>query len=390
MKKIFIMLQLVVVAICSTQCDEEELTYTCEIDTDKTGYELAGEYDDCFVWNAQKKLAHIEPEDIDIRATELSLSEFGSSYADMNADENWIKPTYTIIPEDMSSYPGAPESINGVVLAKFKSKDKIDADFGFKNDEQQGICADVQQDVYDTVLYSILTDEQRTKYEEQGKPLYFIPDDDLPPLDDSTNPVVEGSSWLDVDPAEKMTREGDSFYYEPLSLFVEFDDPAYQNISERYRGVRYCKFLSHQALLGWMTEKSFEENPVLITPSIPECDEPSSTVSTAGSCLFYFLQAENYYCSDYTGSGFDAASAEAKCNSRPTNPHLNPIYSPASCSERTEEIEASIPGYLGLTGLCVIHCKTEQEFIWNIYTENPEDFCGNFDFFEPEEILESN
>ena len=84
------------------------------------------------------------------------------------------------------------------------------------------------------------------------------------------------------------------------------------------------------------------------------------------------------------------ASAEAKCNSRPTNPHLNPIYSPASCSERTEEIEASIPGYLGLTGLCVIHCKTEQEFIWNIYTENPEDFCGNFDFFEPEEILESN
>ena len=154
----------------------------------------------------------------------------------------------------------------------------------------QGTCADVQQDVYDTVLNSILTPGQRNKYEAEGKSLSFIQDDDLPPLDDSTNPVNRGSSWLDVDPAKKVTREGDNYYYEPISLYVEHDDPTYEE--DKYRGVRYCKLLSHQAILSWMLEKSFEDDPVLITPTIPECDQPSSLETEVGSCLFYFVHSE--------------------------------------------------------------------------------------------------
>jgi len=385
MKKLLVLLQILLVVVLNIQCDKKEFTYTCDVDTSKNGYELAEEYDDCLVWNAQKKMAHIESEDIDIRATELSLSEFSSSYADINSDENWIKPTYTIVSEDMSAYPDAPDSINGVVLAKFKSKDKIDSDFGFNNDETQGICADVQQDVYDTVINSILTWKQRKKYEAEGKSLSFIPDDDLPPLDSSTNPVDRGSSWLDVDPATKITHEGNNYYYEPLSLYVEFDNPAFED--DKYRGVRYCKLLSYQAILSWMLEKSFEDDPVLITPTIPECDHPSSLETEAGSCLFYFVHSDTYYCSDYTGSGFTFESAEEKCNSRDAaGTELSPIYNKVPCSERTEEIEAAIPGYKGLTGLCVVHCQTEGEFIWNIYTENPEVSCGDFDFFTPEKI----
>ena len=86
-----------------------------------------------------------------------------------------------------------------------------------------------------------------------------------PPLSTTTNPVNNGSAWLDVDPATKVTRDGNQYYYEPWSLYVTLDDPAISD--ERLKGVRYCKLLSHQAILSWMLEKSFEENPVLITPN---------------------------------------------------------------------------------------------------------------------------
>ena len=373
---------------CNEETDscEVELQYTCNIDTTKTGYELAADYDGCLVWNAQKIMAHIESEDIDIQSTELNMSEFSSSNADINADENWIKATYTVVPEDMSAYPDAPGSINGVVLAKLKSKDKIDYDFGFSNDETQGTCADVQQDIYDTVLNAVLTPGQRNKYEAEGKSLSFIQDDDLPPLDDSTNPVNRGSAWLDVDPADKVTREGDKYSYEPLSLYVEHDDPTFEE--DRYRGVRYCKWLTHQAILSWMLEKSFEDDPVLITPTIPECDQPSSLETEFGSCLFYFVHSESYFCSDYTGRGFASfEETEAKCNSRDaTGTELSPIFKEVSCSERTEEIEATIPGYQGHTGICVVHCQADNEFIWNIYTDDPESLCEGFVLFYPEDF----
>src|SRR6056300_1148955 len=155
MKNLLIVVQILLLAVCTMQGSTVEPTYTCDIDTSKTGYELAADYDDCLVWNAQKTMAHIESKDIDIRATELSDMEFGSSFADINASANWIKPVYLFIPEDMSSYPDVPDSINGVVITKLKAKDKIDLEFGFNNNEPQGICADAQQDVYENVLNSI-------------------------------------------------------------------------------------------------------------------------------------------------------------------------------------------------------------------------------------------
>ncbi len=138
-------MQILLLMALNSQCKRPP-TYTCDVDTGKTGYELAGAYDDCLVWNAQKTMTRTESEDIDIRATNLPLLEFSGSYAALNAAENWIQPFYTIVPEDMSTYPDAPSSINGVILAKFKSKDSVDDAFGFSNNEPQGICADVQQD----------------------------------------------------------------------------------------------------------------------------------------------------------------------------------------------------------------------------------------------------
>jgi len=381
MKNFFLGLLILLLLAITIQCTKP-LTFTCEVDTSKTGYELAGAYDDCLVWNAQKTMTNIEKKDIDIRATKLPLLEFSGSYAVLNAAENWIQPFYTVITET-GAYPTPSASINNVVLAKLKSKDSVDAAFEFSDSEPQGICADVQQEVYDTVLNNVLTKEQRDKYLKQGKQLSFIPDDAQPPLSDKTNPVNNGSAWLSVDPATKVTRDGDKFYYEPWSLYVTLDDPAISD--ERLKGVRYCKLLSHQALLSWMLEKSFEENPVLITPSKPVCDGPSSLDSGNGSCLFYSeVYGNNYFCADYTGPGFTPENTKEKCNTNAA--YKDEVYSTSPCSARTAEIAAYIPGYQGLTGICVVHCKESNEFILNIYNDDPESRCGVFDFFTPGEL----
>ena len=95
MRNLFIGLLILLTAALNVQCKRNH-TYTCEVDTSKTGYELAGAYDNCTVWNAQKTMTHIECKDIDIRATKLPLLEFSGSYAALNAAENWIQPFYTI------------------------------------------------------------------------------------------------------------------------------------------------------------------------------------------------------------------------------------------------------------------------------------------------------
>ena len=137
-----------------------------------------------------------------------------------------------------------------------------------------------------------------------------------------------------------------------------------------------------------MLEKSFEDDPVLITPTIPECDQPSSLETEFGSCLFYFVHSQSDDRSDYTGRGFASfEETEAKCNSRDaTGTALSPIFRQVFCSERTEEIEAIIPGYLGHTGICVVHCQADNEFIWNIYTDDPESACEGFVLFYPEDF----
>ncbi len=78
-----------------------------------------------------------------------------------------------------------------VTLAKIKAKDKIDADFNIDDNNTQGTCADVQEDIYTAVL-DLLTDDEKEKYLTTGKQLSFIQDDDPPPFTESTNPVSLG------------------------------------------------------------------------------------------------------------------------------------------------------------------------------------------------------
>jgi len=377
MKKILYVLCVLGTLAFITQCKQKGPNYRCDLDKTKTSYELAAGYDDCLALNAQIMTTHIESEDIEIRAT--GFTEFGvfeSNFADINANENWIKPIYIFFPQDMTGYTDAPATINGAAVLKMVAKDKIDDYFGITNDAPQGLCVDVQQVIYDNVLNNILTKEQRDRYLSEGKSLSFIPDAD-----------AHNAEWVGKDPASLITHDGDKYFFELYSLYISYYDQT-ANVTELLRGVKYCKLLSHQAILSWMLEKSFEADPVLLTPAADVCDGPSSFEARGGSCLLYFSQAQSYYCSDYTGPFFNFETGEAKCADwlDTSKGVLDPIYSTLPCSERTAEIEASIPGYMGLTGICVIHCNQENEFLWNIYTENPARSCIGFDLFTPEQL----
>jgi len=367
-------------------------------------YAIAEVFDNLIIKRAQIMTTHIEDTGIEVRATFAEPAAFGSSYADFNVEENWIKPYFTFVPEDMSAYTNAPPEINGIIMTKMKSKDVIDDEFGLINgnvqgscggmaadvinDETQGTCADVQEQIYAST-FSLLSPEEKENYLAEGKSLSFI-QDDRPGDGPGDNPITVGSNWLGIDSGTMITSDDDdNYFYEPPSLYVTIDNPIFDDGGgdPRFKGVRYCKLLSHQAILSWMLTKSFEDDPVLIAETTVECTDPRDRITSLGSCLFEFPLAGSYYCSDYTGSDFSSTiDAETeKCGKRPHMPDatLDPVFSPLPCSERTAEIEAAIPGYVGHTAVCTFNCMTGEEFIWNVYEEAGEISCGGNPFFEP-------
>jgi hypothetical protein len=348
----------------------------------RTTYTDAGTLDNLIIKQAQIMTTHIENTGIEVRSIFVTPLVFGGSYAGINADENWVQPYFTFTPEDMSAYTNAPPEINGIIMTKMKSKDIIEDKFDIILQGTQGTCADVQEEIYAST-FSLLSSSERERYLAEGKSLSFIQDDR--PGD---NPVFQSAGWLPIDPATKITSDGENYFYEPLSLYVSIDNPIFQDGGgdERYQGVRYCKLLSHQAILSWFVSKSFEDDPVLITGSTEECTDPRlRTDNLAGSCVFYFGFAETTFCSDYIGYDFTPVSAEEKCDGRPLLlDGTPPSYSPLPCSERTEEIEAAVGSvYVGQTGFCDVHCNEGNEFLWNVYQENPDDSCTGYPVFYP-------
>lgn len=359
----------------------------CKIDSSKTGMALAAQYDECIGDYAQNTTAQIPSDEVDVRVTYLSTIDFYSARARLSEEEKWVQAYYTFVVEDVSEYAEMPSEITGIVPLKMKTKESIDKAFGFSNDNPHGICADVQQTIHDNVLHAILSAEERSKYLKEGRKLTFIPDDDQPPLDETTNPAGNGGVWLAKDPASQVVDEGETVSYSPPALYLESDDPTLPiGIDEGLKGVMYCKLFSHQLILHWMLEKSFEQDTPPVKPMTTEaCVAPLSFEALHGSCVFYFAVADTYYCSDYTGYGFDEESAKRKCASRASNDTLTTEYSDKPCDQRLEELESKIPDFAGFQGLCIIHCQEEGEFLWNIYQENPEARCADYPFLSAEE-----
>lgn len=346
----------------------------CQVDLEQTGYALAESYDDCLAWQAQRGTAGIDATAIEIRASETTPSDLGSQYATLDGEAGWVQTHYAFLSEDLSAYPDAPGSIDSVLLVKMKTAASVDRAFGRPEATAQGLCVQVQQQVHDTVLNSVLTASERERYLAEGAKLSFLPDDDPPPLDATTNPLGLGQVWLVTEPSSHMTSDSEGYYYEPLAMLYDTGDE--QDSDSQVVGVRYCKLLTHQSLLSWMRSKSFESDPVLLTPpAAEECSEPKRTQTTAGSCLFYFALSDFVYCSDYVGTAHDTDSAQEIC-SKVTRE--DSVYSTEPCSARIEEIQARIPDYEGLVGACVIRCGQPDEFLWNVYEGELGEHCVGF------------
>ena len=75
MKKLLVALPLLCTLVFISQCNLSGPSYRCDLDTSKTGYDLAADYDECLALNAQIMTAHVDSEDIEIRAE--GFTEFG-------------------------------------------------------------------------------------------------------------------------------------------------------------------------------------------------------------------------------------------------------------------------------------------------------------------------
>ena len=99
MKKFIFVLCLLGTLPFITQCNQKGPTYKCDLDKTKKSYELAAGYDDCLALNAQIITTHIESTNIDVSPTEYTeFGVFESNFAQINAEENWIKPIYIFFP----------------------------------------------------------------------------------------------------------------------------------------------------------------------------------------------------------------------------------------------------------------------------------------------------
>ncbi len=155
------------------------------------------------------------------------------------------------------------------------------------------------------------------------------------------------------------------------------------------RGVRYCKLLTHEGIAHWMLEESFNENPVLITPTPFVCNQPSSLESPGGSCIFYFSFMDIYYCADFTGIDYEAAeTVEAKCDENGVKYGGDATYDAYPCKDRIEEISGIVPDYTGYLGTCIVGCGGTGEFLWNVYGGDLMTNCGGgrYPVFTAEEM----
>ncbi len=370
-----------------------ESEITCE-DVDGV-YETAKTLDQTLGYNAQKLTAAISDSDgITINAVDVIETGIGGSNAKINKEERWVETTYAFTQEEIKDPICETTAVDVVISNKMKTMEHVVSTFELDGTgRSQGTCADVQQVVYDAVLDS-LTPAQLTKYQVEGKKLTFLKDDDVPELS-GTNPVLAGPDWLSVDPGDKVTQEGDTFVFEPWSLYVVSDSPHAADSGELLRGVRYCKMLSHQGIARWMLEESFKAEPVLLEkPEETTCSEPSSFDSPHGSCIFYFVYTRSVFCEEYTGLEGVTSQEQAEEACVLTADHFKSAtehfghYGEKPCSERTDELMELVPNYEGFLGACVVDCQTPNEFVWNVYAGDLAAMRERYPCFDPDQIAE--
>ena len=290
----------------------------------------------------------------------------GSSFISAKASVDGSTDTVYSLYAFEKGTPGGDfgDSVNAITLVKTRTPDAIKYITGVDytlNDDAAGSCKEVNQYTYEQTRL-LLTEQQRTKYDSEGKQLTFI--------DDTIS--GSGQDWLPTDPYSLINDEGTHLSISSPSLESDFDSTVYddENNTDNFKdtfGTKYCKLISAQNMLIWMLEKAFDNsNSVLVSDPVPvlTCEDVNTS---RGSCYFYFGSAESYLCEDYIGTdytGGDTGNAKEKCLNVREGIYVDGV----TCADR-EDLSGTI------SGVCAIQETDDGAYTWTLYEPSDENNC---------------
>jgi hypothetical protein len=272
-------------------------------------------------------------------------SAFTSTKATVDNSTNTAVPVYMIV-QGTSDEIFRNDKINTMVWCKTRIPEAIKWNTGIDYTDQNvsaGTCRQVNEYIYDITL-DLLTDEQREKYNNEGKPIVFT---------DETI-VGQGVDFYALDQYSLISDMGTHLSISPASLESDFIDP-----DDDRHGAKYCKIISSQNLLAWMQDGAFKNSDSL-TPadSLTEISCEDMNNST-GSCYFINEHTSTYMCEDYIGPNYtagDSGTAKAKCDKRSAGTYVDGV----SCADRSDTIGI-------ITGICAINESIDGAYTWSLY-----------------------
>ncbi len=216
-------------------------------------------------------------------------------------------------------------------------------------------CREVNAATHAVALES-LTVAERSRYLAEGRQLSFAPD----------YITASGGEWLPARVVDFIAAEpgpAGTVRVTAPAVQVPWDPVA----REFHQGTRHCKLLTAALMRTWMRDSAFRPNAVLLEPAGEVCSAPATGQAQAGSCRFWFAPAQAMFCQDYTGPGWNAATAREACARRHASEAAlkaagsgyegsGGSYAAQSCAQRADS------GELG--GTCVFNCGTGEETTW--------------------------
>lgn len=280
-------------------------------------------------------------------------SAFTSTKATVDNSTNTAIPVYMIV-QGTSDEIFRNDKINTMIWCKTRIPEAIEWNTGLDYTELEtsaGTCRQVNEYVYNMTL-DILTDEQREKYNNEGKKIVFT---------DETI-VGQGIDFYALDQYSLITDMGTYLSISPASLESDFIDP-----DDDRHGAKYCKIISSQNLLAWMQDGAFR-NSNSLTPadSLTDitCDDMDNST---GSCYFINEHSSTYMCEDYIGpnyTGGDSGTAKSKCDLRSAGVYADGV----ACADRTDTTGV-------ITGICAINESEDGAYTWSLYYPEGEADC---------------
>ena len=282
-------------------------------------------------------------------------SDFTSTKATVDNSTSTAIPKY-IIGKGTSDEIFGNVKINTIVWCKTRIPEAIKwiTEKNYTDhDTSAGTCKQVNQYVYDMTM-AILTDEQRERYNNEGKPIVF--------MDDTI--VGEGIEWFSLDQYSLINDMGTYLNISSVSLESDFDSSI---PDDDRRGAKYCKIIASQNLLAWMLDGSFKNSDSLIKSdpiTIITCDDMNNSI---GSCYFQNEHSLTYVCEDYIGpnyTGGDSGNAKSKCIDKRSGTYVDGV----ACVDRSDTNGT-------ISGICAINETTDGAYTWTMYLPEGEEDC---------------